>query len=427
MGSNSPRFGHTRDFSAVFGSDGPDYAAGLVAAPTITALYFLFLLVAIVACKCLGKTRVGFLSGSPLQSPYSSPCNALMQGEEEEEEKQDTKSVAGTVATASDNGGSEIGAGVEEREVNSSEKMSGCHGIAKETWIRGTFVVCGIMYIMFAVLLVSEGMTNLQGTASSIYKSASDVHLISSEANKIVNSGLKDMQGMASTVRQTLADELRKNEFCPQDPTLQGNDDARRIQNKANESLGMLMDMDGFVGDDITSISAALQKFGHGAERASQASGEIDVTSWDAVLVLLPFTLVPCFLVAAAIVAHYDVQAQSHDRVVNYFLLPLFIGMTVLCCVTASVMIAAASVNSDLCLPPATNADAYPGGAPDTTILRIFDANHMEGNVLRDVANYYIKQCVNAPNPYAFLTDMVPDLVSLARAVDSMIVLRTSF
>lgn len=67
-----PRFGYEYDIAKVFSSDseaGASYATGLVALFIFILIFFLFWTVLIFVLKCMGPGNAGFLSGHPFVIP----------------------------------------------------------------------------------------------------------------------------------------------------------------------------------------------------------------------------------------------------------------------------------------------------------------------------------------------------------------------
>ena len=65
----SPRFGYSAEFSDIFDEDeAPGYVIGIVVSASILATCFLCWGIFLMILKCMGKQRVGFLSGAPYEA-----------------------------------------------------------------------------------------------------------------------------------------------------------------------------------------------------------------------------------------------------------------------------------------------------------------------------------------------------------------------
>jgi hypothetical protein len=268
----SPRYGHTNDITALFSSkndDVADYRAGLVAAASVTAICFFIAMICIPIFMCMGKNKVGFISGAPLTSPQSETTR------------------------------SRVGDNDKNCCINASPPL-----------IRSIFISSGIMFILFAILLVTQGITNLQDTIFSVHRSAVDIDSIATEADGIMNSGLLGLQDMAISVRDGVVTQLGGENFCPNDPNLENNQAAADIRVQADNAVQLLTQLDNFLGDRITAVAAAIVQAAKGARQVQSATVDVDLTNWVALLILIPYTIIPCLLVAAAIMAHYDVASS---------------------------------------------------------------------------------------------------------------------
>ena len=121
---NVPRFGRTSDITQFFSSDKDDqasYAAGLIALFVASLIFFAFWSVAILTFKCMGHGNAGFLSGNAFLVPFR-------------------------------NGYSD----------DSIRKR--CN---RPSAVRISFLVVSIILLIFAVLLVSKGVSKLENTATT--------------------------------------------------------------------------------------------------------------------------------------------------------------------------------------------------------------------------------------------------------------------
>jgi hypothetical protein len=101
--------------------------------------------------------------------------------------------------------------------------------------------------------------------------------------------------------------------------------------------------------------------------------------------------------------------------------MPLFIIMVITAATIASVMVAAASANSDFCLPGGRpTLDVYTGNSPDTTVYRILDRKKFNKTALvRQVADYYVAQCQNTADPFDFLKSYEQNLVRICKIISA--------
>jgi hypothetical protein len=381
-------------------ADVDDYRAGLIAAASITAICFFFVMICIPILMCCGQRRVGFLSGAPMKSRSSSSGGGC-GGNNKEEQSTGMNSFGDSIASRN------------KQTQPTAPQQTACCGEVSPTLIRSIFILSGITFILFAILTVTQGITNLQDTIVGVHQSAVDIDSIATEADDIINSGLLNIQDMATSVRDGIVNELSGDNFCPADPTLENNEAAANIRTQADEAVQLLNMLDNFLGDQVDAVSSAIDQVAKGARQVENSTDDVDLTDWEALLVLIPYTIVPCLLVAAVIMAQFDVEFPFLNTAINWFLMPLFVIMVIVCVGVASGMIAAASANSDFCLPGGRpELDTYPGKSPDTTVYRVLDRKGYDQTALvRQVAEYYVAQCQNASDPFEFLKSYIPTLV----------------
>lgn len=349
-------------------ADLTDYVTGLAAAAVLIAVIFLVIHCVILVFMCCRKRRVGFWSGRPM-----------------------------------------------DRE---SSEYTSCAGLSRSTWVRAVFISSGVIFLVFTNVLVAKGLTNLQDTVHIVHQSAIDVGIITAEADSIISGGLQDVRGIATAIRTSLEGELASQNFCPADPEFNNNAAAQDIRDEADQALEMLGQLNDL--EEVDDIADSIEDLSTGSADLQDTTADIDLAGAPSLLVLIPFTIVPCLLVACAILSHFEVPFPM--RAVNYFLLPLFILEVLLCVVLASGTVALAAANSDFCAP--TPDASYVAMSPDTTLLRMLDLQGFtvqSESVIRQVAEYYIAQCQDVTNPYTFLTDYLPDLNQAQVALDELL------
>jgi hypothetical protein len=410
---DGPRFGRSRDFTDLFASDeeASDYVVGLLVAGVICAALFLTWMLLILIFLCLGRDRVGFLSGAPFDRKrrYSKA-------------KQSASPQPSTDGSLQEEFNNEVEA---TNTVSRKRKGGGCCGGTTPVWIRGSFILSGIIFILFSILLVTQGITNLQQTVETMDQSAVDVQLLASEASAILQEGLLDVQPVAASLRDALVAELQRDNFCPGDPDLEQSATAQDVRDVATTAVDALTALDEFVTEQADDIALAVEKVEKGAAQIHDVTGDVDVTDWEALLILIFYTIVPCVLVAATILAHYDVDVSGSGLVciINWFFLPLFILMVIVAAGTASGMIIAASANSDFCLPGGRaeiddnqlSEFFVRTNSPDYTLMRILERSGYkpeDTDMVYKVANYYVQQCQSkVEDPFVFLKEHMPELV----------------
>lgn len=370
---------------------------GLAMLAGIVGACFLLFMMIILIFMCCGKQRVGFLSGRPFELTLTDDYYRDENDDSMREQYPD--------------------------KTKKKKKKGCCCGIATTTWVRCTFILSGILFIIFAMLMVGKGITNLQDTVKSVHHSAANIEYITTEAQDIMKTGLNDIRGVAASVRDALEEELARDDFCPDDPEMDDNPQAADVRMQTENAVEKLRDLDSFVGEQVNDVADALTEVGGQAQSAVDTTGDVDLTDWQALLILIVFTLVPSMFVSAAILSHFDIETPCFTAFLDCCMMPLFILMVLFCVFVSCAMLVAASVNSDFCLPGGRSDDPYDGNSPDASVLRFLDAQGYTGeeDFVRNVAEYYIHQCQGeVEDPYTFMTDYLPDLQDAQQVIQAL-------
>lgn len=277
---------------------------------------------------------------------------------------------------------------------------------------RSVFCFSGIIFILFAILLVTQGLTNLQDSVVIFSRSARDIEILAQEAETLIAIVRTEIQQSAVDIRLSLSQELDGDAFCPSDPTLENNAALTELRNEADAALELLAEVDQ-IDEQVSAVAEGVAEAKEAAENVKQETSNIDITAWQALFVLIPLTFVPCILVAASILAHFGADVPL-ERVLHWLILPLFIILVILCSISACFFLPLAIANADFCLPPELSSDFYNSGLPDTTVFRMMDREgYVTGDdIVRKVANYYIGQCpANVPDPFEEWSGLLPTLL----------------
>lgn len=112
-----PRFGHSANFAYLVGSreQAEDYLYGLLFAGIFLITFFAVWTIMIIVFKCLGQEKVGFFSGSAMKVP---------------------------------------------------------HGSKRPRRVRIAFLVSSVVLVVFSLLLVTKGLTQIKTGVGNVYESA---------------------------------------------------------------------------------------------------------------------------------------------------------------------------------------------------------------------------------------------------------------
>lgn len=347
-----PRFGHSSNFADIFATeeDKQDYIAGLLFAGIfLFALFFAWSLILLIL-KCVGQRRVGFLAGGPLTQPSQSESR--------------TPARCGPKSA------------------------------------RSIFVISTIIVIVFSVLFVTNGLTNLRNTVVTVVQSSKNFNEVVSDVDTIKTN----LKSVAVNTTQL------KNEFLQ---ALTNGGDVCVNEAAANQTAGLndlivtlqtgLTGMGNFTVNDTAGFDNTVDVLLSTSSDVTDSAENISLGDWQALVILIPYILVPCLLLVGVALAWIDVDIPQVRCVLSNFILPIFIIMVVFAYSFACGILIAASANADFCS----------GGAqqnPDVTVVQILqNLGNDPDTLVMKVVRYYIGQCVS-DDPFAFLSYFAEDL-----------------
>lgn len=436
-----------------------DYICGIAWLGIIlAALFALWILVILIFCA-LGSKRVGFLSGKRFQRTYyyvnSSGKNVNMSGDMDDAEEPIYKNGGNSFMKPTMSSGNRSSDDDDDVYIeNDTNKPNGQayhstppnHGRTIPTnhetavvgggvkcccwdqavWIRGIFILSAVIFIIFSILLVTEGLTNLQGTIDSVSKSSYDIRETSTKTQGIVDVVL-GIQANSTGLRQTLETELKDENLCPANPDLSQGQPTQTIKSLATSALEWLNQLNAYSeSSDLKSLSASLESSSNAADNVYFQTKDVDISDWESLMILIPHTIIPCLLAAKAIMAAFDTPSQIFHCITAWVLVPLFVLMVISSAIISSAIVMVASSNSDFCYPEqytvnptslVPNARQYNSiiNSPDISVLQIiknqgYDVNSTEYKGI----SFYILQCLQE-NPFGDVEKYVPTLVSPKR------------
>ena len=335
--------------------------------------------IALCVAMCMGPDRVGFLSGSPfVREPR------LNDNPDEQQQQQQQQ---------------------QESKPRRQQMSDPFH--SRATRIRVLFLVSGVVVIVFSILFVTRGLTKLQTTVDTVHDSSLVTQQITTEGRVIIDVGLREFRSKATSVRTTLLNELNRDIFCPADPSLQNSAVARDIRPHLDNALEALGEMEGFQDETLAEFEEALLDIEDSANDVEETADDTDLIGWEAMIVVMPYTIITALLMAAAIMAAFDVEIGVLSCWIKWFLLPLFILITSFVCCLAFLTAMAAGANSDFCLP---NGDE--NGSPDENVPRIMLADgYKEDDYDFRMIRYFSSQCTHEDNPFEPLQEYLPSMV----------------
>ena len=213
-----PRFGHSDDFALLFSSersDRVDYSQGLLFGGCFVLAIFVTWTLLLMIFICLGRDKVGFLSGRPFfhQAHLGKP------------------------------------------------------GGLRVFWCRVAFFTSGITFIVFTVLLVTRGITQLQQGVTTIGNAGNAIDQTLAEVNAISKS-LRDLavtgRNLRDTINTTLVLQDGQNEYCTANGRQLLEEDIGEpfdFDNEINNTIELLYDLDNFIDEDLINLQNSIDEF----------------------------------------------------------------------------------------------------------------------------------------------------------------------
>ena len=246
-----PRFGHSSDISrlAYMASDtnkaeGEDYVLGLLFLSLLLLVFFLIWTMVLVVFKISIR---GFLSGEAFVNPHlSDPASRKLK---------------------------------EDAEADGEEYIEDKSWLLRPRRIRITFFVCGFLQILFAILLVTQGVANLQGSTDTVQVSTSSLRLLVDEALQ-VSLNLDQVGDTGLILRDQIVFDLDEDNFCPGNPAFAETKAGKSIVAAAEGAVGMLSQLDDFIGKNVESLEKSLEDARQSLDDLDNTIDDMESNEW---------------------------------------------------------------------------------------------------------------------------------------------------
>ena len=387
------RFGNTRDITVMWEGEAEqvsEYIRGLIFIGALAFFLFLMWGMLLTIFMCLGNKHVGYLSGHPNEREEAPVDKTRDQSDRHEDEYPPE----------------------EETAKRKAMYRRGDAWGSEATRNRIIFLISGLVVIVFSILLVTKGLTQLQTTVDTVHESSVAMEGITSETRTVILDGLRGVRSRAESVRLTLLQELSLEVFCPADVSMENSQVGRDVREQVDAAVDLLDELEDFQEERLRDLETALLKVEDAALEVEEQTDQTDLLGWKTTILIIPYTIIAAVLMAATVMAFFDVSFAGLNTVINYFLLPTFIVMTCGACAVAGISAIAAGMNSDFCLPGGDSS-----ASPDENIIAIMRAEgYTDNDYELRMVRFYVEQCTSEDDPFDTLRAYLPDMVRLARS-----------
>lgn len=268
------------------------------------------------------------------------------------------------------------------------------------TIARSIFAFSSVMVIIFSIVCVTQGLTEVQTTADQVDATNHDVMKIHDEFVRISTS-LNGVSRAATPVRDQLVSFL-KDDVCPLAP---GSATEMNIRQIGRNTLDALEDLSNFIEDELIDVDNALKTVQKTTEYVDKVVQKTSFTGPAAAAVMIPYFIVPALLLVTLLMGWFEVYSEAYYSFSTWFLMPLFVLMVIFAYVATGWAALSTEGNADFCSGGATST-------PEGTIQRALWQHNLNGGQLYyDAMMFYSNQC-QTDSPWEFLEDYYGDLVS---------------
>jgi len=296
--------------------------------------------VVLLVLKCLGRRQVGFMSGAPF-TQYDAP--SLVKS------------------------------------------------------VRYTFAASAFMVLLFSILLVSKGTTQLQTAAETFDDSNQEVASISSSLAEL-SKALQTEAQAAIGLRDDLVSFLRQD-VCPNQP---GTNIEATLRDLSRSTLVAVQDLENFVQSDLQRLDTVLDDVQNAAKEIDTAFEESTPTPFQMGSIVIPYVVTTVFMIVALVLGWRETRNDKYLCFIHWFVLPLFIIFIAAAVIGCAVAAFIAQANADVCSGGDTST-------PEGTVEAIMETEFTRTDFEFEVISFYLNQC-REQNPLTFLDDYIQEL-----------------
>lgn len=358
--SGALRFGQPSNIALVLQEDEmDDYVRGLVYSSLFILIFFSLWNLILCIFMCLGRNRVGFLSGRCFHSFVSE----------------------------------------EERElVKPSDRK-------RQSRVRMAFIACGIGYAAAGFLSVSNGLTNLEEGVDRITHAVFDTETLVQEAEFVTSVGIRNINAITIQLRNALNTSV-VNPVCSLSE-LQDSPSGAQFAAATETTKLALEQLEDLSGTNIDDLIGTFDDYSAAASEGARDVEDIDLTGWQSMLYLSFHTFVPTLFVVSALLVHFQTPVAWLRHFLSWVIMPIFIFMNIVAWVLSAGILAGVGGTSDFCYP-------LDDAGPDESVRALMiAAGYSTSDLEYRIADFYVRQCSrgDVDNPMQVVIDYLPQVV----------------
>ena len=271
----------------------------------------------------------------------------------------------------------------------------------KSTTARSIYLISNLLVFIFSILVVTKGIASLDKTTDTIDAVNQDVIKIHDELTTIT-SNLRSIAREATPVRDQLVNFF-ENDTCPLQP---GSIVEQQILALGEDSLDAMKELDNFMENELVNVQGALAETEIATQDIADAVEGTQFTGPKTAAIMIPFLVVPTFLLVALFMGWCEVYYEWYYCFVTWFILPLFVVMVMFAFFASAFGALGTEGNADFCSGGVSNT-------PEETIHMVLsEYGQTNDNFYYNAVTFYSNQCKAGVNPFEFMQDYYVQLVS---------------
>ena len=210
---------------------------------------------------------------------------------------------------------------------------------------------------------------------------------------------------------EDVRDELVSNlgNFCPNEPNI-AQTTGFDFDALAQDAINLLQQLGDFIDTDVANVQDGIDTTHQTTADIEEAVNDIDVHDWQSLLIIIPFVLLPAFMLVGVLMAWFDASIGVVQCLLSWLVLPLFILVTLVGIVACSSTAYLAVANADLC-------SGGPENTPDGTVMEVLRVQNLnQTGIVFEAVEYYVSQCTTA-DPWMFVRDYQTQVVDAEQTV----------